>query len=256
MSALRASIAGVGVAAPGMDGWDTASRVLRGEAPHEPVPTVVSAPQRLPPNERRRTTNTIRLAFQAAEEALAAWGGEAGDLSSVFASSNGDLDINLRICTMLAAGQSALSPTQFHNSVHNAPAGYWSIATGARGPSCSLSAEAGSAAAGLLEAMMLVNAEQRSVMLVVYDILPPPPLDTVVPIRDAIAVGLVLTPPGNGGPTLSVEPTWEDNVETDGQRFAGHPATALMPLLQALAAGQGRCTVAGPDFGAAARIEP
>lgn len=254
MSALRASLGGIGIAAPGFDDWETARRVFSGEQAHAPAPTVIQSPQRLPANERRRTTTTIRLAFQAAEQALANWGGDAGQLASVFASSNGDLDINVKICSMLAAGQSALSPTQFHNSVHNAPAGYWSIATEARGPSCSLSAESGSAAAGLLEAMLLVAAEQRSVMLVVYDIVPPSPLDTVVPIRDAVAVALVLTPPDGGSTILDAGIDWPETPAPANARFGDHPAGALMPLLEAIANGDTRCQVPGPDFGVSVRI--
>ena len=50
-----------------------------------------------------------------------------------------------------------VSPTQFHNSVHNTAAGYWSIATGSQQPTTCLACHDATAAAALLKAMAEVR---------------------------------------------------------------------------------------------------
>ncbi|MET0042628.1 MAG: beta-ketoacyl synthase chain length factor, partial [Candidatus Thiodiazotropha sp. 6PLUC3] len=80
---------------------------------------------------------TIKIALQAAEEALRDYSDSEGVLS-VFSSSEGDLDIIDQICLALSQEDRPVSPTQFHNSVHNAPAGYWSIGSGSHQGSTSL----------------------------------------------------------------------------------------------------------------------
>ena len=77
----------------------------------------------------------------------------AASLATVFASSDADLAIIHRICLALTATPRLISPTDFHNSVHNAAAGYWSIAAGARAASTTISAHDGSFAAGLARSL-------------------------------------------------------------------------------------------------------
>ena len=71
-------------------------------------------------------------------EAVAASGLDASGLVSVFSSSGADGDNCHAICETLAGTDRQISPTRFHNSVHNAPSGYWGIATGAMAPSTSI----------------------------------------------------------------------------------------------------------------------
>ena len=54
--------------------------------------------------------------------------------------------------------------------MHNAAAGYWSIATGCRQPYCALGAGGYTFAAGLFAAALQVHADQTDVLLVAYDI--------------------------------------------------------------------------------------
>ncbi len=49
-------------------------------------------------------------------------------MPAVFACSGGDTDVINRLCSALMLPGCPVSPQQFVNSVHNAPAGYWSIA--------------------------------------------------------------------------------------------------------------------------------
>ena len=88
---------------------------------------------------------------------------------------------------MLATDGREVSPTRFHNSVHNAPSGYWAVATGSREPSTSLCAYDASFAAGLLEAAAQATVDDRPVTLVAYDLPYPEPLQRARPIVDLSA---------------------------------------------------------------------
>ena len=149
MKALTCQIRGVGVLGPGLPDWPSARPVLAGSVPHKAVDPALPPPAALPANERRRATALVRLALAVATEAL---DGYAGEFASVFASSEGDLFITDHICRALLMPERPVSPTLFHNSVHNAPAGYLSIACRNRAPYTSISAVDETVAAGLLEA--------------------------------------------------------------------------------------------------------
>src|SRR5690606_15774154 len=87
-----------------------------------------------------------------------------------------------------------ISPTRFHNSVTNAPAGYWSIAMRSMAPATVVCAYDGSFSAGLLEAVSQVSDAQRACLLLAYDTDYPEPLRSLRPIPDGFGVALVLAP--------------------------------------------------------------
>jgi hypothetical protein len=194
----------------------------------------------LPPAERRRTGQTVRLALAAGLEAVGHAGVDAAVLPTVFASSGGDGANCHEICLTLAGSDRALSPTRFHNSVHNAAAGYWGIATGATAPANVLCAYDGTFGAGLLEALAQVALEERAVLLVAYDTAYVEPLATVRPIPDAFAVALVLAPAGtHAGPRIRAQLTGEAAgglFDPSLERLrAAVPAARSLPLLELLA---------------------
>lgn len=192
---IRFGIAAVGFCAPGIPDWLSGQSLLQGEEPYDPTsPMPVLKPGLLPANERRRTTPHIKLALQVAQEAIDTWQGGSENLSTVFSSSDADLEVVDKILTSLNLPGSPVSPTHFHNSVHNAPAGYWSIATGSHAPSTSLSAYEASFAAGLLEAACQVSLGNHPSLLVAYDMPPPEALRPFCPVDVAFGVGLLLTP--------------------------------------------------------------
>lgn len=182
------------VAAPGLDGWEITRAVLLGHRPYLPEPLPEHAPDILPPTARRRGSRSTWLAVQVAQEALTSSACSADELGAVFTSSTGDPEITDRLCRALAAAEPALSPTSFHNSVHNAPAGYWSIATGSQQSTSSIAAYEASFAAGLLSAAVQVHVEARPVMLVAYDLPYPEPLCRFRPLTAPFATALILTP--------------------------------------------------------------
>ncbi len=254
---IELTIIGIGWWSPGVDAWPRARELITGDQPWpepagRPVPTVI------PANERRRAPETVLLAAAAAEQAIAEAGVNASELASVFASNFGDLGINDYLCATLAATPDELSPTRFHNSVHNAASGYWSIATGARRPTTALSAHPWTFAAGLLEAATQVVDTGEPVLLIAYDIASCGPLTDIVDCRDPFAVALLLQPAAGsaGRPFLRIElASGQANAPAAAVapalvRLAGRNpiAAGALPLLQALAGGdQQTCSLPAGD---------
>lgn len=197
---LAAAIEGIGLLGPGLDGWKGAVALLEGRAPYIPQPTVLPIPDGLPPAERRRLGRVVKLALGVGLQATAGAGVDASALPAVFASSGGDGQNCHEICLALSLEERLISPTRFHNSVHNAAAGYWSIATGSKAASNALCAFDTSFAAGLLEAVTQVAVDQTRVLLVAYDAEYPPPLFAKRPIPEAFGVAFVLAPVGEPAP--------------------------------------------------------
>ncbi len=245
-SALTVFVEGIGLVGPGLPSWQEAAPVLAGLAPYTVQKTVLPAPMSLPAAERRRAGTVIKVSLAVGHEAVNAAGLLAAQLPSVFTSSGGD-GINCHeICSALASNDRLISPTRFHNSVHNAASGYWSISTSAMPSSSVLCAHDGSFAAGLLEAISLATVEGAPVLLVAYDTDYPEPLHSKRPIPDTLGVALVLSPQRSARSVaqLSLEgascltdaaaATLDDPaLEYLRQTI---PAACALPLLQAMAA--------------------
>jgi hypothetical protein len=242
---MAVHIDGVGLLAPGLLGWRASRAILRGDARYEPGEMPRPSADLLPPAERRRCGDIVRLALHAGAEALASGGGRGANLATVFTSASGNGEVLHQTCETLAGPVRDVSPTRFHNSVHNAPAGYWSIATGSREPSTSLCAYHGSFAAGLLEAALQVSAERRAVLLVAYDAPNPEPLAAVVPIVAPCGVAMLLGHEASASSLgrLELELAAEGEVTPFADRRlewlrAGNSAASGLPLLAALAGGR------------------
>ena len=113
-------------------------------------------------------------------------------MPSVFASTQGDLAISDYLCETLATAPALVSPTKFHHSVHNAAAGYWTIATGALAPYTAVTAYEHTFGAGLLEALSLVESRRGSVLYVAYDIEARGPMAAMAVSVGLLGTGLVL----------------------------------------------------------------
>lgn len=240
---LTAYVRGVGLLGPGLTDWKSGARVIAGEMAYAPSPTTVPAPDSLPAAERRRTGTTVKLALSVAQQAVTDVGIDPAGLPAVFSSSGGDGLICHEICETLASSDRQLSPTRFHNSVHNAAAGYWSLASGATAASTAICAYDGSFVAGLLEALALVAVDGVPVLLSAYETTYPEPLRATRPLPDSFAVALVLTPaPAPKAHTrlsakLCNSATAADRL-SDPQLEAlraGAPAARCLPLLRLLA---------------------
>jgi len=191
---LSVFVEGIGLLGPGLSGWATGSEQLAGRASYETTRCVLPLPMALPAAERRRAGAVVKVSLAVGAEAVTASGHAAADLPSVFSSSSGDAINCHEICSALASGDKLISPTRFHNSVHNASSGYWSISSGAMATSSVLCAYDASFGAGLLEAMTQVVVERTAILLVAYDTDYPEPLRSVRPLSDTFGVALVLAP--------------------------------------------------------------
>ena len=243
---LSAWVESVGLLGPGLADWPAAVEVLSGRAPYVSQPTVIPPLQCLPPAERRRTGKVVRLALSVGLEATARAGANAATLPAVFASSGGDGENCHEICQVLASAERQISPTRFHNSVHNAASGYWGIATGATPASNALCAYDASFAAGLLESLVQLRIDETAVLLIAYDADYPEPIRSARPIPDAFGVALLLTPAAGARSLaqitarLSLMPA---DVLRDARLEALRaqlPAARSLPLLQVLALAQRR----------------
>jgi hypothetical protein len=241
MSTLTGCIQGIGLLGPGLPDWNAARAVLGGALPHVPARTVLPLPAVLPPAERRRAGRVIKLALAVGAEAAASAGADVRLLPTVFTSSGGDGDNCHEICATLASEERLISPTRFHNSVHNAAAGYWSIACGCTEASTSLCAGDASFGAGLLEALSQLACGARAVLLLAYDADYPQPLYAKRPIPDAFGVALLLAAPGTVADLPQLQLTLTDasaaTMEDAGLESlrASIPAARSLPLLERLA---------------------
>lgn len=253
---LRVWVQGIGLLAPGIANWSQGQAVLSGSAPYVDTPTVLPMPEMLPSAERRRASRVIKLAMAVAAEAVQHAGQNAAELASVFTSSTGDGHNCHALCETLASSNREVSPTRFHNSVHNTAAGYWCIAAHATGPCQVMAAFDASFAAGLLEAVVQVVSEARAVLLVSYDADYPQPLYACRPVPDAAGLALVLCParPDNALAQLDIQ--WQSGPATAAplpdaalqQLNDSIPAMRALPLLRQLAlATAGTVVVPGLD---------
>ncbi len=226
---------------PGLCDWPAARAILIGEEIYARTATAVPPLSVLPPAERRRIGRVVRLAIAIGLEASRHAGMEPRALPTVFSSSNGDVENCHEICLALASTERSISPTRFHNAVHNAPAGYWSIATGATVASTMLCAYDASFAAGLLESLTQVAVQRRAVLLIAYDADYPSPLREKRPILDAFGIALVLTPDRSGRSLARVAANLSDlpaeflQDQALEDLRAGAPAARALPLLGLLA---------------------
>jgi beta-ketoacyl synthase-like protein len=259
MPLLHASIESVGVLGPGLPDWPTAMRVLTGVSSWQPVPPMLPPPLSLPSAERRRTGDVVRLTLAVGLEATARAGTDPATLPAIFSSSGSDAQNCHEICEVLASTERQLSPTRFHNSVHNAPAGYWGIATGCRAAANSLCAHDASFGAGLLEALCQVAVDHTPVLLIAYDTSYPEPMRTVRPIPYAFGVALLLAPARQAAAVPHIELSWStacaDRMEDHAleQLRGSVPAARSLPLLELLARGANGCVRL--DYLDGARIE-
>ncbi|QSI28319.1 hypothetical protein GNX71_01475 [Variovorax sp. RKNM96] len=225
---------------PTLPGWDAARAAFRGEGALADPPAKRPSPQVLAPAERRRAPDTVALALEVAAAAMAASGRNAADVPCVFVSAHGDLSINDYMCSTLATDPTVLSPTRFHNSVHNAAVGYWTIGTGCMAASNSVSAFEHSFATGLLEAAVQCAADHSPVLMVGYDTPTVGALTSVTDSRGLLAVAMVIAPERSERSVASLDWSVASNdgdpapADTPPHSQAAQSLAEINPMAQAL----------------------
>jgi hypothetical protein len=203
MSAVRElAVSGIGAWAPGAPDWPALRGVMLGEHALADNAPARPAADLLPAAERRRAPDSVRLAAEVAMQACRMARHDPAELPCVFASTHGEVAITDCVCETLARAPLELSPTKFHNSVLNAPAGYWTIATACTAASSAVTAHHCSFAAGLLEAAAYACAEDVPVLFASCDIAATGPLAEMTRTTLAFGVALVLSPAATTGPRM------------------------------------------------------
>jgi len=261
---IEATIRGIGFTAPGLRDWPAAQAVLAGIADYAGGKVDPPAPDALPSAERRRASVSVRLAMEVARQAVTHAAIDPATLASVFVSTDSDGEILHHICQALASPHPEISPTRFHNSVHNAASGYWTIAVQSRAPANMVTGTDDVFGAGLLEAAVQANVEERCVLLVAYDVQMPPPLLAMHPIAAAGGLALVLAPdrgehdiarlrleivPGAKGADFELP-----DRKLEALRLA-NPVGRAIPLLAPLARAESRSVLLGLNAENALRVQ-
>lgn len=246
MSTITVYVEGLGAWGPGFATWP---ELVDAMASAESLPVQEGyakgpKPEVIPSNERRRAPVSVKVAVESSTQAMA--GASAGVKHSpcVFASGYGDMQLTDHICRVLTTDTKQVSPTKFHNSVHNASAGYWTISTGCHGAASSIAGLDWTAPLGLLEAATQCEYEQSPVLLTCFDI---PVIDTllhIMPNQQLFSGSLLLSnrPSSNTLASLSLRviqapSAWPELALNDTLTtlYNHNPAGRLLSVLKGLA---------------------
>jgi hypothetical protein len=240
---MRVCVSGIGVAAPGIGDWTRARAVIAGGRAGESTEITFPPPAVLSGAERRRSPQSVRLALHVAEQARVMSGLDAREIAAVFGSCIADGAVTVRTLETLSDEAPYVSPTDFHNSVHNEAVGYWAIGAGSHQPATSIGAGDDTFAASLLKAAMQTLDGGRPVLLCVYDIPFPEPLRDKLPMSGAFGAALVLEAGRSertiAGISLEVTKAGAPPARPAGAHwralFDDTPAARCIPLLERLA---------------------
>ena len=187
---------------------------------------------------RRRATALTRMGVEALQQAAAMSGANLGEIGSIWATAHGEHATAIALLRMMHRGQGKLSPTHFHNSVHNTASGYASIAAENKLPSTTLTGGAELVASTLLEAATWLNAFDRDVAVVLADeplMAPFEHADTEVPL----ALSLLLSPREEGA-IARLGDVRRDRVAPVKlhDRFGRLHVAAALPLVERIVTGE------------------
>jgi len=190
---LQCKIASVGAWGSYFDSWESLQAILQGGNLPE-VRNKGPKPQVIPANERRRAPLPVRLAVESSWQAATCADISPETLTCVFVSALGDTDLTDYMCKTLASDHKELSPTKFHNSVHNAPAGYWTISTKTMSAANSVAGFEESVGLTLMEAMVQCESEGVPLMVTFYDAPVSSVLKPLLANQEAFAFSLIIYP--------------------------------------------------------------
>lgn len=246
MTTAALFIDGIALWSPAMPGWDAARAALRDATVPAPGPAASRpAGALLAANERRRAPDAVLVALEVAQAAVVQAGLDPSVPASVFTSTHGDLGVVDALCRTLAADPLLLSPTRFHHSVHNAPSGYWAIASGCRRSSSAIAEFGHAFAAGWLEAEAQCRADDVPVLLVGIDTEACGALASVNRSRGLLGVALLLSPRAGAASRWRVDSRLIAAASAApalrsaaAQALADNAMADALPLFEALARGE------------------
>jgi hypothetical protein len=230
------------VLAPGLPNLPSLLHAARLSKPVDPnAPFSLPIPQRLPPNERRRSSLGIRLALTCLTQIETQSPFPLSALRSVFATSDSTGEVSQKMFETLATTRE-VSPVTFTHSVHNAAAGYFSIAYQNTRSSSVVSQGRESFTAGLLCALIDALTLDEPILLVCFDPAMTGPMLEQLPLRYPAACAWVISAGTPRAPTLAsfllVEdaaagaadpsPAWIPSCWTENSAALGFAALGLL----------------------------
>ena len=235
-------IAGVGIWSPFFSGWPVFVHGIKTGNWQEDAKL---QPDLIPVRERRRAPLSVKLAVESMSQACIMADIDPGSAAVVFSSAMGDIQITDYMCKVLAAPPRMVSPIKFHNSVHNATTGYWSMVSKTHAATNAVSAYQYTAPVALLEAAIQAYEEPAPVLLVAQEMASVGPLYAACPSRQPFSMALLLTQKGQTAKplaTLSFEArqqavSWPDVPAELHEELGSNFGAKLMPLAVTLARG-------------------
>lgn len=235
-------IVGIGAWSQKFGNWDEFREALAG---HEVEAGGALKPELIPARERRRAPAAVKMAVEVMDQACRMANIDPTDVATVFGSGMGDMQITDYICRTLADAPRMVSPTKFHNSVHNASTGYWSIATGSHFSANAISAYSDTVAASLLEGAVQAVEEDLPVLVALEELAAPQPFRSVIEVDEPLAAALLLMPRGHAAAPLAclrlevgAGEAAAETLAVAGSEFNDNFTAPLLPLLAALAHGE------------------
>jgi len=233
-------IAGIGIWSPFFPDWPAFCDGINSGNWHENAPL---QPGLIPSRERRRAPQSVKMAVEVLDQACNMASMDPAGIATVFSSAMGDMQITDYLCKILVEPPRLVSPTRFHNSVHNATTGYWSITRHTHAPTSAISAMGYSASMAMLEAAVQVAEEDTPVLMVSQEMAAPEVLRIICPSDYPISLALLLTRPGLfphplasfqfGVQRKSIDwPGLHPDLE---EPFNGNFGSRLLPLVTAIA---------------------
>lgn len=247
----------MGAWGPGFNDWPSLKALLLHDVAGDEATPITSAPKPevIPANERRRAPLPVKAAVDVSWQALQHSGIPVTDVACVFGSGLGDTDITDYMCRVLTTEQKQLSPTKFHNSVHNAAAGYWTISTHCMKSANSIAAYQMTAGLALLEGITQCVLHNEPVLITLFDTAAQDTYRQIFSCDDDFAAALLISPlafpAAQQIATLTLtQDVFSENVLTQeacmqGQLewqntrlknlYEGNPAAKILYLLKAIA---------------------
>jgi hypothetical protein len=118
---------------------------------------------------RRRASALTRISVEVFDQATRAAGVDPSTIPTIWATAHGEHGTAIKLLKMMVRGEGKVSPTHFHNSVHNTPSAYASIAVGNGSASTTLTGGPELVSSAILEAFCHLDAGTPEVVVVLGD---------------------------------------------------------------------------------------
>lgn len=254
---IAVDLVGIGAWGPAFNNWAELQTLFANPSLGDDLQwtTQVPKPEIIPANERRRAPLPVRAAVEVSWQALQQSGLASSDVACVFGSGLGDTEITDYMCRALTTAEKQLSPTKFHNSVHNAAAGYWTISSGCMKSANSIAAYQNTAGLALLEAMIQCQQHNEPVLVTLFDTAAHDAYRQIFACEQSFAAALLLVPAGTAHAPMARLVMNDDAAaikavpsfphEPLNQLYCENPAAKVLGLLQQLTLKQaGQCSFA------------